>query len=103
LGRLEIVEEDKTALQEVLTEILSLGVGHVPEPWLRHVNQRMSEDLRIAQIEHVASVGVHARRGHVADDEGEVTIGAGIVVVPAGVRVVAKTGERPSIVVLHVG
>ena len=99
---LEVVEQNEAALQEVLPQVLRVSVRHVPVARLGHVHKRMPEDLRIAQIEHVAAVRMNTSGGNVTNDVSEVTVRARVVVTPARAGMVSEAGESPPIVVLHV-
>ena len=78
----EVVENDEPALFQIGAEALGFLVGHRPEARLRHVGDRIVEQLRIVERQDVRAVEARLDVGDLLQDLREVDLAARIVVRP---------------------
>jgi hypothetical protein len=82
LCAVEVLEHREAALQEIGRKRLRLTIGEIPEAGLPHERHRVLEQLRIVERENQAAVGANIEGREFLEDERQVLLRAGKVVVP---------------------
>ena len=88
----EVVDDEKTALEQVVPQTVSFRLVHRPISRLRQIRQGIFEQLRIIQPQNVAAAQVRFDVTHRFDNLGEVSLGIRVVMPPA--RIPRRTERR---------